>query len=293
MGAKEGLSRISVSLPAHLLRQPATISSHAAAAPSFAGAVCSRTGDANMSDSAEAIFDPSLVLWEERVPGGAHWSGVLRRGNTLRVTDLEGGANVAMLFYNYEDKLERYNMADTLKGQHTAFLTKGNVCYSDMGRVMCSVSEDTCGWHDTIGGVSNASLVQQKYGQARYQEHRNEYYRNGFDSLLNELAKFGLGKRDLVANLNLFSKVRVEDDGNMQFQEDNSKTGDYVDLRFEMNALVVLSSSQHPLDSDTQYNPRDIDLTAWRSGTAGANDPCRNACAENQRAFINTERLYA
>jgi urea carboxylase-associated protein 2 len=246
-----------------------------------------------MSDSAEAIFDPSLVLWEERVPGGAHWSGVLRRGNTLRVTDLEGGANVAMLFYNYEDKLERYNMADTLKGQHTAFLTKGNVCYSDMGRVMCSVSDDTCGWHDTIGGVSNASLVQQKYGQARYQEHRNEYYRNGFDSLLNELAKFGLGKRDLVANLNLFSKVSVEDDGNLQFQEDNSKAGDYVDLRFEMNALVALSSSQHPLDRDTKYNPRDINLTAWRSGTAGANDPCRNACAENQRAFINTERLYA
>ena len=76
-----------------------------------------------MSDNAVAAFDPSLVLWEERVPGGAHWSGVLRRGNTLRVTDIEGRANVSMLFYNYEDKLERYNMADTLKGQHTAYLT--------------------------------------------------------------------------------------------------------------------------------------------------------------------------
>ena len=246
-----------------------------------------------MSDTAVAVFDPALVLWEERVPGGTHWSGVLRRGNTLRVTDIEGGANVSMLFYNYEEKLERYNMADTLKGQHTAYLTKGNVCYSDMGRVLCSISEDTCGWHDTISGVSNASLVHRKYGQARYQEHRNDFYRNGCDSLVNELGKFGLGKRDLVANLNLFSKVSVDNEGNMQFQEGNSRAGDLIDLRFEMNTLVVLSTCQHPLDKNPDYAPGDIDLTAWRSGTAGLDDPCRNACAENQRAFINTERLFA
>jgi len=246
-----------------------------------------------MSNTAVTTFEPSLVLWEERVPGGTHWSGVLRRGNALRVADIGGGANVSMLFYNYEDKLERYNMADTLKGQHTVYLTKGHVCYSDMGRVLCSISEDTCGWHDTISGVSNASQVRRKYGQARYQEHRNGYYRNGFDSLVNELGKYGLGKRDLVANLNLFSKVSMDDDGNMRFQEGNSSAGDVIDLRFEMNTLVVLSTCQHPLDKGSKYDPKDIDLTVWRSGTAGVEDPCRNACAENQRAFINTERLFA
>ncbi len=77
----------------------------------------------------------------------------------LRLTDVEGGANVAALFYNYEERLERYNMADTLKAQHTAYLTKGCVCYSDMGRVLCSITEDTCGWHDTLCGVSNAAMV--------------------------------------------------------------------------------------------------------------------------------------
>ncbi len=246
-----------------------------------------------MSESAAEGVDPSRVLWEEGVPGGSHWSGVLRRGNTLRVTDIEGGANVSMLMYNYEDRLERYNMADTLKGQHTAHLTKGHACYSDMGRVLCSITEDSCGWHDTIGGVSNANMVRRKYGQARYQEHHNRYFRNGFDSLVNELGKYGLGKRDLVANLNLFSKVSVDDDGNMRFNEGNSKAGDFIDLRFEMHTLVVLSTCQHPLDTAPEYKPRSIDLTAWRSGTAAADDPCRNACAENQRAFINTERLFA
>lgn len=246
-----------------------------------------------MPQSSAIELDPQLVLWEEQVPGGAHWSGVLRRGVTLRVADLQGGANVSMLFYNHEDRLERYNMADTLKGQHTAFLSAGKVCYSDMGRVLCSLTADSCGWHDTIGGVSNARMVQRKYGEARYQGHRNDYHRNGYDSLVNELGKYGLGRRDLVANLNLFSKVTVDETGAMQFHPGNSRAGDCVDLRFEMPALVVLSTCQHPLDPEPRYNPRAISLTAWRSGVAGTDDPCRNACPENQRAFINTERLYA
>ena len=246
-----------------------------------------------MSKTLSSAFDPAKVLWEERVPGGAHWSGVLRRGVTLRLTDTLGGANVSMLFYNWENTLERYNMADTLKGQHTAFLTTGNVCYSDMGRVICSITGDTCGWHDTICGVSNAAGVNARYGEASYQEFRNDYHRNGYDSLINELSKYGLGRRDLVSNLNLFSKVTVNSDGSMQFHAGNSRAGDTVDLRFEMSALVVLSTCQHPLDPDGTYRPRDVDLVAWNSGVADPGDPCRQHCAENQRAFINTERFYA
>ncbi|MGD8672079.1 MAG: urea carboxylase-associated family protein [Thiogranum sp.] len=246
-----------------------------------------------MSQTTPRTLDTASVLWEESVPGGAHWSGVLRRGLTLRVTDSRGGANVSMLFYNWENTLERYNMADTLKGQHTAFLTAGNVCYTDMGRVICSVTGDTCGWHDTICGVSDAATVKARYGVASYQERRNDYHRNGYDSLVNELGKYGLGRRDLVATLNLFSKVTVNDDGGMQFHPGNSGAGDSVDLRFEMDALVVLSTCQHPLDPDETYRPRDIALTAWKSGVAGPDDHCRHHCPENERAFINTERLYA
>lgn len=232
------------------------------------------------------------MLWEELVPAGAHWSGILRRGNSLRLTDLEGGANVALLMYNAEEKLERYNMPDTLKAQHTAHLTTGTVCFSDMGRVLCSITDDSVGWHDPIGGVSNSASVADKYGIASYQEYRNDYYKNGFDSLLNEVAKFGLGKRDLVPNINFFSKVVVDDDGGMRFVPGNSSAGDHVDLRFEMNTLVVLSTCQHPLDPAETYQPRPVQLGIWHSGTAPAEDPCRNRCPENQRGFINTERLY-
>lgn len=235
---------------------------------------------------------PASLLWEEHLLGGAHWSGILRRGNALRLTDVQGGANVAALFYNADEKLERYNMADTLKAQHTAYLTTGVVCYSDMGRVLCSITSDTCGWHDTLGGVSNAALVERKYGLARYQEQRNDYYKNGYDSLLNELGKYGLGKRDVVSNVNFFSKVTVDAAGKLIYHADHSKVGAVVDLRFEMNTLVVLSTCQHPLDPAQQYRPRPIQLTAWRSGLVASDDGCRNRCPENQRGFINTERLY-
>src|SRR3989337_785388 len=185
---------------------------------------------------------PYWMLWEELVVGGAHWSGLLRRGTTLRLTDVAGGGNVAALLYNYDDRLERYNMADTLKAQHTAYLTRGYVCYSDMGRVMCSITDDTSGWHDTLSGVSNAAMVQKKNCQARHQEHRNGYYRNGYDGFLTELGKYGLGKRDLAANINFFSKVTADEQGALQFHAGHSPPGSYVDLRFEMNTLLVLAA---------------------------------------------------
>jgi urea carboxylase-associated protein 2 len=237
-------------------------------------------------------FAQELVLWEELMPGGMHWSGVLRRGNTLRLTDLHGGANVSVLLFNQEEKTERYNMPDTLKAQHTAFLTQGHVCYSDMGRVLCSIAEDTCGWHDTVCGVLAASGLHKQYGEARYQAHRNGMYRNGLDGFLVELGKWGLGKTDVVANLNLFSKVVADASGRLSFDTQHRQPEQHVDLRFEMNVLVVLSSAPHPLDPATRYDPKAVKLTAWRSGTAGANDSCRLSCPENGRGFINTERYY-
>ena len=238
-------------------------------------------------------FNPSRKLWEETVPGGNHWSGLMRRGTALRFTDLKGGANVSLLLYNFEDKLERYNMPDSLKAQHTAYLTTGNVCYSDMGRVMCSFINDTVGWHDTICGISDAILIEQKYGVANYQTHRNDMHRSAKDGLLIELAKHGLGQRDLVANVNLFSKVNANENGNLFFNTENSNAGDLVDLSFDMNVLVVLSTAPHPLDIATNYKPADVLLTAWRAGNASEDDDCRNRCEQNQRGFINTDRYYA
>ncbi len=238
------------------------------------------------------ISPESNLLWEETLPGGAHWSFRMKRGTALRITDVEGGANLCALFYNMEEKLERYNMADTLKAQHTAHLSKGFVLYSDMGRVLASVTEDSCGWHDTICGMSSAALVEQKYGKADYQQQRNAMYRNARDSFIIELGKWGLGKRDIVPNVNFFSKVSADEAGDLHFQAGHSRAGDFVELRFEMNTLVVLSASQHVLDPNPQYTPKPLLLQAIRCATPEANDLCRNFRPENVRGFYNTELLF-
>ena len=237
-------------------------------------------------------FSPENVLWDELIPGGNHWSGLMRRGTALRLTDLTGGANCSALFYNAEDKLERYNLSDTLKAQHTAFLTKGHVCYSDMGRVMASIIEDSVGWHDTICGVTDANMITAQYGETNYQSHGNDMYRNGKDGLLIELARHGLGKRDLTASVNFFSKVIADAEGNLSFVEGSSKTGSTVDIRFDMNVLLVLSTAPHPLDPKINYKPATVQLSAWHAGEAARDDVCRNSCLQNSRGFINTERYY-
>jgi urea carboxylase-associated protein 2 len=232
------------------------------------------------------------VILEETLRGGAMWSWTLKRGTSLRLTDSEGGANVSALFLNADAPLERYNMPDTLKAQFIAFLTKGNALYSDMGRILCSIVEDTCGWHDTLCGATDAKLSDAKYGSTDYQSQRNDRIRNGRDNFLVELGKYGLGKKDMPVPVNFFAKVIVDAEGNLRWQGGHSKPGAYVELRAEMNTLVILSNTPHPLDPAAKYAPKTVGLRIRHAEAPGPFDICRNHRPENGRGFINTEALF-
>jgi urea carboxylase-associated protein 2 len=238
-------------------------------------------------------MNTETILFEEELPGGGLWSWTLRRHTTLRVTDLEGGANVGLMAYQSEHPLNRLNLPDTLKAQYTGKLTRGHVLMSDMGHALLSITADAVGWHDPLGGHGNAELVREKYGDATYQEKRNAWHRNAHDNFLIELGKYGLGKRDLVANVNFFSRLDVDADGRMRFHGGNSQAGDSVDLRAEMNVLVVLNTCQHPLDRNPVYAPKRVRLTLLKTPAPGPDDFCRNFRGENQRSFTLTERYFA
>lgn len=237
-------------------------------------------------------LDLHTTLYEETVPGGGQLSFVLKRGQVLGLTDLEGGANVSMMLLNAQQPSERLNLPDTLKGQHTFRLTAGHCLYSDMGRVLAAIVSDSCGWHDSVGGVLNADEVQAKYGSGRYQELRNGFFRNGTDNLLVELGKWNLDLPDLLMVINLFSKVTVNADGAFHFVPGHSKAGDHVALYAPMDTLVVLTALQHPMDPEPQYRPRPVKLSWTASHSDGISTACRQSRPENARAFHNTERFH-
>jgi urea carboxylase-associated protein 2 len=229
------------------------------------------------------------AILDETLPAGASWSRVCRRATALTLTDVDGGANVATLLYRAGDPLERYCMPDTLKAQHVGRVAGGVALYSDMGRVLASVVDDSLGWHDTICGHSTAGMLAARWGPSSYQAHGNDWRRSAREALLVELAKHGMGQRDLVANISFFSKVAVGEDGALEFVGGHSPAGARVTLRFELDTLVVLANAPHPLDASGEWTPRPVRLALHEVAPAGAGDPVRLACPENERGFAAGE----
>jgi uncharacterized protein len=239
----------------------------------------------------------SRIVYSTQIPGNGHWSLELRRGSLMKITDIEGGANLAMLFYNPRNLLERYNAPDTLKCQHTFKLQKGNCLYSDMGRIFASIIDeeskhaDGC-WHDTICGNSNADQVAARWGKRNYQQDRNQWLQNGYDAFLVELAKYGLGRADMAASINWFSKVIADDTGNISLDKSAQAAGNSVTLRFEMDTLVLMHACPHPLSTEKDYPFKPVQIELGEADPVSDDDYCKNFRQENQRGFQNNQLYY-
>jgi urea carboxylase-associated protein 1 len=174
----------------------------------------------------------------------------------LRIIDLEGCQAVDFLCYNAEDPSERYNAADTVKIQGNIFLDKGTKLYSGLGNVLFTVVEDTCGKHDTIAGCCSAESNVVRYGK-----HNTPNCRDNFLKILGE---FGLGKKDIVSNVNFFMSVPVHADGSMAVSDGISKPGDFVDLYAEMDVLAAISNCPQIFNPANGYNPTPIRVIVWQ-----------------------------
>ena len=223
------------------------------------------------------------------LPGAVTWSGVVRRGAALELEDLEGGANVALLLLDVHQPTERLNVPDSLKAQHVARITAGVALYSDMGRVMASVVEDTCGWHDPLCGHGRQEELEAQHGASSYAAERNAVRRGAREELVLELAKHGLGARDLAATVNLFSKVTVDGGGRLEHHPGSSPAGARVVLRADTDVLALLNTAPHPLDRTPGWSPKPVAMALREVGFAGPDDPVRTACPENERGFVATE----
>lgn len=184
-------------------------------------------------------------------PGG-YWSDRLPRGARLRLIDLEGCQAVDFLCYNAADPTDRYCAADTMKIAGSIYVGKGTRLYSDMANLLFTVVEDSCGRHDTIGGCCSRESNRLRYGVPEGPNCR--------DNFLRGLARFGMGKTDIVANLNFFMSVPVRPDGGMAIAEGHSRPGDHIELRAETDVLVALSNCPQVNNPANNYRPTPIRL---------------------------------
>ncbi|GMK44298.1 urea carboxylase [Paenibacillus glycanilyticus] len=231
-------------------------------------------------------------IWKTSIRAGEKWSGTVSKGRRIRFTAEEAGANLSIMLFNAKDLTERYNMPDSLKAQYTAHLTKGHTLMSDNGRVLASIVEDSLGWHDTISGYTTRALTDRKYGKTTYQELRNEWLRSGQENFAVELTRNGLGLRDLSPVVNLFSKVYVDDEGQMHYELGHCEAGASVVLRTEMDVLIVVSNTPNPLDPRTEYPAVPVGIEVSAAEPVTEDDYCLNFRSENRRAFENTWSYY-
>jgi urea carboxylase-associated protein 2 len=227
-----------------------------------------------------AAIVASAIIHREIIPGGWYWTTRLNCGEALRLITTGGASSIGLLAWSAADISERLNHADTIKVQWAASLRKGRVILSDMGRVLFSIVEDTTGGaHDALAGGSTTATNEARY--------HTTTLRNTRDNFILAAGKLGLDRRDVHPCISFFAPVNVDAEGRFQWNPSRRQTGDFIDLRAEMDVLVALSNCPHPLDPSPTYAPGDAEIVRYRTGRVGDDDLCRTASAEAARAFEN------
>lgn len=220
-------------------------------------------GNSKSKNFVESRLDPDAAVVDEICPAGEPWVKIVREGQIFRIVDLEGNQAVDTLFYNASHAVERYSATDTIRRQKKVYLTTGSKLYSNYGNVMLTIVADTCGRHDTLGGACAAESNTVRYALEKFPMHSCR------DNFLHALAhepecqQLGISKRDIPSNINFFMNVPVTEEGGLEFVDGVSAPGKYVEMKAEMDVVVLISNCPQLNNPCNAYNPTPIRLLVW------------------------------
>lgn len=197
------------------------------------------------------------AIYNEKLPSGLPWAGVIKKGQTFRIVDLEGCQAVDTLFYNNDNYNDRYNANDTIREQGSIFITTGTKLISTDDNVLMEITEDTCGNHDTLGGHCSAESNSVRFGLDK------KYMHSCRDNYLTIVSKLEMSPKDITNNINFFMNVPVEEDGHLAIVDGISKPGDYVQMVAHIDTLVLISNCPQLNNPCNGYNPTPIQLIIW------------------------------
>jgi uncharacterized protein len=207
--------------------------------------------------------DPAQARESTIIAAGEPWMGVVRAGERFRIVDLEGNQAVDTLFYNADRIEERYSAQDTIREQGMLYLTTGTRLLSNEGASMLTITADTCGRHDTLGGACSAESNTVRYSLDKRHMHSCR------DNFLMAFSRFRhvhagrLSKRDLTSNINFFMNVPVTPEGNLTFADGVSGPGRYVEMRADMDVIVLISNCPQLNNPCNAYNPTPVEVLIW------------------------------
>jgi urea carboxylase-associated protein 1 len=212
------------------------------------------------SGTKPSTLKPDAAAYRKTVPAGDYWMHVVRQGQVLRIVDRDGNQAVDTLFFSAADPAERYSAVDTMRAQGNIYLGVGSRLMSSEGAPMLEIIADTVGHHDTLGGACATESNTVRYDLEKRCMHA---CRDSWMLAVAENEQFGLTKRDITHNINFFMNVPVTPDGKLTFADGVSGPGHYVELRAEMDVIVLISNCPQLNNPCNAYNPTPIELLIW------------------------------
>jgi urea carboxylase-associated protein 1 len=200
---------------------------------------------------------PETAAQDHHIPAEAPWSGIVRKGQAIRIVDSKGQQAVDTIFYRADDFAERYSAQDTVRTQGAAYIGNGTKIMSSEGNVMLTVVADTSGRHDTAAGACSCESNTVRFG------HETRYLHACRENFVLEVTRYGMSKRDIVPNINFFMNVPIEPSGEMTIVDGLSRPGDYVELVAEMDVLCVISNCPQINNPCNGFNPTPIRILIW------------------------------
>lgn len=208
----------------------------------------------------ESNLNPATAHSRTLIDSGDYFIGRVNAGQTLRLLDLKGNQAADTLFYNAEDPAERYSAMDTIRHQGNVYLTTGSVLMTNQDRSMLTITADTCGRHDTLGGACATESNTVRYDLEKRCMHA---CRDSWMLAIAEHPEFGIRKRDIGHNINFFMNVPVTEAGGLTFEDGISAPGKYVEMKAEMDVIVLISNCPQLNNPCNGYNPTPIELIVW------------------------------
>lgn len=213
----------------------------------------------------ESMYQMENAVWRKVVAAGDYLMEVVKKGQVVRILDMEGNQAADTIFYNAKDPSERYSAFNTIREQGNIYLSAGTTLVSNDGKPMLDIIADTCGRHDTLGGACATESNTVRYALEKKCMHA---CRDSWLLALAENSQYGMDKRDIPENINFFMNVPVTSDGGLTFEDGISDAGKYVELQANMDVIILVSNCPQLNNPCNAYNPTPVEILVWDGADA-------------------------